>query len=196
MFFHPLLLRNPSKLSPHFSFFVRTCDSCCKFSADVNIADNEGRTPLHEAAGEGYVFVTKYLIEQGADKTALDKNGMAPADCTSDEHILVCFRKVSRKRVSRSVSHAALQFVQTTATTLGSRIWSERLLLASADHRLHFGAALSRLDGAITLLSSLAIYFVEGSRATRPELVQRTEIDLHAADAAMGAFNFEDYNCS
>ncbi len=33
---------------------------------DVNVKDNDGRTPLHFAAGLGYIEVVKYLISKGA----------------------------------------------------------------------------------------------------------------------------------
>lgn len=41
----------------------------------VNLADNEGRTPLHLAARNGLVSATQLLIQNGADVTAKDRFG-------------------------------------------------------------------------------------------------------------------------
>ena len=41
---------------------------------------NEGRTPLHEAAGRGHSDILKLLLAHGADRTNVDSNGLTPLD--------------------------------------------------------------------------------------------------------------------
>ena len=47
---------------------------------DINVADYDGRTPLHLAAAEGRAAVVKYFIEQEANLNPLDRWGGAPLD--------------------------------------------------------------------------------------------------------------------
>ena len=49
------------------------------------VVDGDGRTPLHFAAGNDQSKVVKYLLEQGADPTALDNNDQTPADAARME---------------------------------------------------------------------------------------------------------------
>lgn len=46
--------------------------SCC-LGADINKADDYGRTPLHVAASAGYPEMVRFLIEYGADLHASTK---------------------------------------------------------------------------------------------------------------------------
>lgn len=47
--------------------------------ADINaIRDNEGKTPLHQAAYGGNTEIARLLIEQGANVNAADKYGITP----------------------------------------------------------------------------------------------------------------------
>ncbi|XP_048045551.1 L-asparaginase isoform X1 [Megalobrama amblycephala] len=45
---------------------------------DVSCGDERRRTPLHVAAGEGYVGTVHYLLQQGADVNAFDCDGQNP----------------------------------------------------------------------------------------------------------------------
>lgn len=51
-----------------------------ELGADVNQRDYLGYTPLHHAAGRGFRDVIDYLIEQGADPTAVSRSGQSAAD--------------------------------------------------------------------------------------------------------------------
>lgn len=53
--------------------------------ADVNMRQQAGFTPLHEAAHIGDVDLCKLLLEHGADRSAKEDNGKTPAD-TAREH--------------------------------------------------------------------------------------------------------------
>ena len=48
--------------------------------ADVNAADHEGNTPLHNAAARGDVEMIKYLVAKGADVTRVNREGQTTAD--------------------------------------------------------------------------------------------------------------------
>ena len=48
--------------------------------ADVNERDHDAYTPLHHAASRGDVEMIRYLVEQGADVTAVSREGQTTAD--------------------------------------------------------------------------------------------------------------------
>ena len=47
---------------------------------DVNLADEDGITPLHCAASSGATHVAELLLQRGADPSLKDKNGVRPMD--------------------------------------------------------------------------------------------------------------------
>ena len=49
-----------------------------EYKADVNIARNNGTTPLHEAAGQTNTDILKLLLEKGADPNAVNDRGETP----------------------------------------------------------------------------------------------------------------------
>jgi len=51
-----------------------------ELGADVNQRDDEGYTPLHNAASRGDVEVIRFLVEHGADVTAVSRVGQTTAD--------------------------------------------------------------------------------------------------------------------
>lgn len=53
--------------------------------ADVNALNPYGKTPLHVAAGHGYVPVVEMLLAAGAKVTTLSHDGKFAVDCTDDE---------------------------------------------------------------------------------------------------------------
>ena len=55
-------------------FLVEEC------GADVNARDANGATPLHHAASRGDIEMIFYLIDHGADVTALNRRGQTVAD--------------------------------------------------------------------------------------------------------------------
>ena len=48
--------------------------------ADVNAADHEGNTALHQAAARGDVAMIDYLVSKGADVTRVNREGQSTAD--------------------------------------------------------------------------------------------------------------------
>ena len=48
--------------------------------ADVNAADHEGNTALHNAAARGDVEMIQYLVSKGADVKAVNREGKTTAD--------------------------------------------------------------------------------------------------------------------
>jgi cytohesin len=55
--------------------------------ASPNAKDNDGKTPLHEAALEGRVEIVKLLLERGADPRIADNEGHIPLDYAKDSTI-------------------------------------------------------------------------------------------------------------
>ena len=51
-----------------------------ELGADANQRDDEGYTPLHNAASRGDVEMIRYLVEHGADVTAVSRVGQTTAD--------------------------------------------------------------------------------------------------------------------
>lgn len=49
-----------------------------KWGADVNIQDSSGDTPLLQCARDGFIEGVRLLLENNADTTLCDKNGMSP----------------------------------------------------------------------------------------------------------------------
>ena len=47
-------------------------------SKDINLKDNKAWTPLHWAAKEGYLKLTKFIIENAEDKNPKNKFGKTP----------------------------------------------------------------------------------------------------------------------
>ncbi len=51
-----------------------------ELSADVNAADHEGNTALHQAAARGDVAMIEYLVSKGGDVTRVNREGQSTAD--------------------------------------------------------------------------------------------------------------------
>ena len=51
-----------------------------EMGADVNAADHEGNTALHQAAARGDVEMIKYLVSKGANAKAVNREGQSTAD--------------------------------------------------------------------------------------------------------------------
>jgi uncharacterized protein len=51
-----------------------------ELGADVNVADHEGNTALHQAAARGDVEMIQYLVAKGANPKAINREGQSTAD--------------------------------------------------------------------------------------------------------------------
>jgi len=51
---------------------------------DPNVQDDDGDTPLHLAAWNGYLTIVKFLLEHGADPNIQDDDGDTPLDYGSN----------------------------------------------------------------------------------------------------------------
>lgn len=52
-----------------------------ELGANVNCRGEHGYTPLHEAHEQGHGEIIEMLISQGANKEALNDDGLRPTDC-------------------------------------------------------------------------------------------------------------------
>ena len=62
--------------------------------AEVNAKDNNGRTPLHEAARHSSAKeISALLIAKGADINAKESSGLTPLDYSENDNLHEIFRK-------------------------------------------------------------------------------------------------------
>jgi ankyrin repeat protein len=74
--------------------------------ADVNVADEKGRTPLHVAAFRNDYQICEFLIDHGANLEARDNFSMTPAQMATNSNLMKYLKESSSsaaKRNSRSV---------------------------------------------------------------------------------------------
>lgn len=78
-------------------------------NVDVNIADNEGNTPLHEAATLNDFILVRYLVQHGADSATRNKERKTAAQTTTDARITKYVEEAIRNRtLSRGRRNARL----------------------------------------------------------------------------------------
>jgi ankyrin repeat protein len=80
--------------------------------ADVNIVDDQKRSPLHIAAFGDNGPVCKFLVEHGANLQAKDKLGYTPTDNANDEKLINYLKEQAHERIPRSVDLLMASFAE------------------------------------------------------------------------------------
>lgn len=57
-------------------------------TADIDLKDRDGQTALHYAASCGHVEIVRFLLDNGADPSVADADGMLPVDVASGSEIV------------------------------------------------------------------------------------------------------------
>jgi len=70
--------------------------------ADPNAKNNDGHTPLHNAAYFGHVDVVKILLERGANPRIADNGGRIPLYYAKDSAIRSLLESAMRNSYSKS----------------------------------------------------------------------------------------------
>jgi ankyrin repeat protein len=78
-----------------------------KFNTDVNLADNDGKTPLHHAAERGNDLLLPALIANRVDIEAKDKSGktaldVARGDAKDSLHAISLFARIADEQKAQS----------------------------------------------------------------------------------------------
>jgi ankyrin repeat protein len=97
--------------------------------ADVNQSDNDGKTPLHEAAVNGHIEIVKLLLDAGADVNAQDKHGNTPLCWSIKEIVGLLLDAKADPNKEDIYGQVPLHF----AATNGYKDTAELLLNAGAD---------------------------------------------------------------
>jgi len=63
--------------------------------ANVNETDNDGHTPLIEAAGKGHAQIVKFLLENHADPNVKDAKGLTALGYTDNSEIIQLLRQAA-----------------------------------------------------------------------------------------------------
>lgn len=53
--------------------------------SNINETDDDGITPLHATVEDGNIEIVQFLLNLGADKSILDKNGILPIDLAKNK---------------------------------------------------------------------------------------------------------------
>jgi ankyrin repeat protein len=80
---------------------------------DINVIDEEGITPLHEASASGHVGCTRILVEKGADVNAHDNDGVSPLHEACANGKPQCLKVLLEFNANVNITGMCLKFVLT-----------------------------------------------------------------------------------
>ncbi len=103
-----------------------------ELGADVRARDDEGLTPLHQAAAGGDAAAVAMLLEAGADPNAADRFGGTPLHCAVGRRSEECLRLLLRGGARADSRDAAGLTPLYYAAALGEPILATPLLQAGA----------------------------------------------------------------
>lgn len=164
--------------------------------ADVNIVDDQQRSPLHGAAFRNNLPICKVLVEDGgANLHAVDKFGNTPAEDAKEEDLVKYLQDMATKRSRRSV--ASLPFSHLVTAGEGS-FWSNRLLRGNEQNCQKSLNSRGEFDGFLMLADTIIRHSKRSvhRRSERETLLSPREIIERKIDPlAVNAVNaFQNYS--
>jgi ankyrin repeat protein len=118
-------------------------------SADINLRDENGQSPLFTASMHGHCDVVKYLISSGADINLRDENGQSPlfiASCKGECDVV--HKLISAPELSKHLTTS--QCPDKDASNNGDLPSWLHKLISAPDFSKHLTTSHSPLDDAIT----------------------------------------------
>jgi ankyrin repeat protein len=74
----------PRPSGPEFGPEIEAIKLCLSLGADINAANDQGRTALHGAAQSGANPIIQFLVDHGAKLDSKDKQGRTPLDLAAN----------------------------------------------------------------------------------------------------------------
>jgi ankyrin repeat protein len=93
----PILLSRITGYASVWSGYKEMTMLLVKYGADINTPDADGRTSVHYCARRGHTDLLRYLLAQGADKSAKNLAQLTPLVIYFSPHFLIFYKHFAAK---------------------------------------------------------------------------------------------------